>query len=151
MDVVLVLNAGFEPLHHVPVNHAVKMLVRGVAVVQEAVDGRRIGPYPWPRVLRLVRYVRMAWKYRAGSCSKEGVKRRDGACAYCGGRAETVDHVQPRSRGGRSTWLNLVAACRTCNQRKADRTPEEAGMRLRVTPYVPRQPGALPFEAALAA
>ena len=151
MEGVLVLNASYEPLQRVPIRHAVTMLARGVAVVHQAVDGRSIGPFPWPAVLRLVRYVRMAWNFRAGACSKEGVKRRDGACAYCGGKAETVDHVVPRSRGGRSTWQNLVAACRPCNQRKADRTPEEAGMRLRVTPYVPRRAATLQSEAALAA
>lgn len=138
---VLVLNAGFEPLHRVSLKHAISMLVREVAVVHEAVDDRSFGPFPVPRVLRLVRYVAMAWKYRSGRlgpvCSKAGAKARDGVCAYCGGAAETVDHVLPRSRGGGSGWLNLVAACLRCNHRKADRTPAEAGMSLRVTPYVP--------------
>jgi 5-methylcytosine-specific restriction endonuclease McrA len=59
-------------------------------------------------------------------------------CAYCGGPAQTVDHVLPKSRGGASSWLNLVAACFGCNRAKDDRTPAEAGMKLRVTPYVPR-------------
>lgn len=137
---VLVLNAGYEPLHRVSVNHAVTMLVRGVAVVEEAVEGHRFGPYPLPRVLRLVRYVAMRWRYRAAgrpAVTKEGVKRRDGECAYCGGPAETVDHVVPRSRGGDSSWLNLVGACVPCNHRKADRTPLEAGMPLRLAPFVP--------------
>lgn len=62
-------------------------------------------------------------------------------CAYCG-RAFTAsalerEHVLPYSRGGRDTWTNVVAACRPCNQRKADRTPEEAGMPLLYVPYVP--------------
>lgn len=137
---VLVLNAGYEPLHRVSLKHAIHMLVREVAVVEESVDGRSFGPFPFPRVLRLVRYVAMRWRYRHGArpvCTKDGVKQRDGRCAYCGGRAETVDHVLPRSRGGTSTWLNLVAACRACNHRKADRTPQEAGMALLVVPYVP--------------
>ncbi|MBO0608357.1 HNH endonuclease [Myceligenerans salitolerans] len=138
---VLVLNAGYEPLHRVSVRHAIGMLVREVAVVEEAVDGRTFGPFPLPRVLRLVRYVAMRWLYKrngAPACTKQGVKRRDGACAYCGGPADTVDHVVPRSRGGPSTWLNLVAACYECNSFKADRTPAEAGMLLYLTPYVPR-------------
>jgi 5-methylcytosine-specific restriction endonuclease McrA len=58
-------------------------------------------------------------------------------CGYCGGQATTIDHVLPRSRGGRNTWLNTVAACGGCNQRKGDRTPAEARMSLRVTPYAP--------------
>lgn len=141
MAEVLVLNAGYEPLHRVSVKHAIGMLVREVAVVEEAVDGRTFGPFPLPRVLRLVRYVAMRWIYKrhgVPACTKQGVKRRDGACAYCGGPADTVDHVVPRSRGGPSTWINLVAACFTCNSFKADRTPAEAGMVLHVTPFVPR-------------
>jgi len=137
---VLVLNAGYEPLHRVSVKHAITMLVREVAVVEEAVEGHRFGPYPMPRVLRLVRYVAMRWRYRGAgrpAVTKDGVKRRDGACAYCGGPAETVDHVIPRSRGGDSSWLNLVAACEACNGRKADRTPLEAGMPLLLAPFVP--------------
>jgi len=53
------------------------------------------------------------------------------------GSATTIDHVHPRSRGGKNIWLNTVAACAPCNQRKGDRTPEEADMRLRITPAAP--------------
>jgi 5-methylcytosine-specific restriction endonuclease McrA len=63
---------------------------------------------------------------------------RDGhRCGYCGDPASTVDHILPRSRGGKYTWRNTVAACSGCNQRKGDRTPDEAGMRLRVVPRTP--------------
>lgn len=137
---VLVLNAGYEPLHRVSVKHAITMLVRQVAVVEEAVDDRTFGPYPLPRVLRLLQHDTVRRHYRSAgqpSVTKDGIKRRDGACAYCGGPAQTVDHVVPRSRGGDSTWLNLVAACEPCNHRKADRTPLEAGMPLLVAPHVP--------------
>lgn len=137
---VLVLNAGYEPLHRVSLRHAIHMLVREVAVVEESVGEKTFGPYPLPRVLRLVRYVTMRWRYRrdhAPSCTKAGVRARDGRCAYCGGPADTVDHILPRSRGGSSSWLNLVAACGDCNARKADRTPAEAGMDLLLTPHVP--------------
>jgi 5-methylcytosine-specific restriction endonuclease McrA len=137
---VLVLNAGYEPLHRVSVKHAITMLVRQVAVVEEAVEGRTFGPYPLPRVLRLLQHDVVRRHYRATGhppVTKDGIKRRDGACAYCGGPAQTVDHVVPRSRGGDSTWLNLVAACEPCNHRKANRTPLEAGMPLLVVPQVP--------------
>lgn len=136
---VLVLNASYEPLHKVDVRHAVRMLVRGVAVVEEAVEGRRIGSYPLPRVLRLVRYVTMRWRYgRRPPWTKRGLYQRDqGLCAYCGKRGNTVDHVVPQSRGGTSTWDNTVLACGPCNTRKRDRTPAEAGMRLRVQPRIP--------------
>lgn len=75
--------------------------------------------------------------------------RRDRmTCAYCGQRFHERDlqceHILPESRGGRWTWMNLVTACGPCNGRKADRTPEEAGMPLVYLPYVPSR-----FEAFL--
>ena len=107
---VLVLNASYEPLQRVSVRHAIGMLYRQVAVVEEEVDGSRFGPYPMPRVLRLVRYVVMKWVHRGTPpCTKAGIHARDRVCAYCGGKATTVDHVVPRSRGGGSTWTNLVS------------------------------------------
>jgi 5-methylcytosine-specific restriction endonuclease McrA len=115
------------------------MLVRRVAEVHEAQPDRLIGVYPVPTVVRLVRYVVTKWRYTAGPAwSRTGVLARDGyRCAYCGGHATTVDHILPRSRGGRNTWLNTVAACDGCNQRKGDRTPAEAGMRSRIEPATP--------------
>jgi 5-methylcytosine-specific restriction endonuclease McrA len=143
---VLVLNASYEPLHRVDVRHAVRMLVRGVAVVEEAVEGRRIGRFPLPRVLRLVRYVAMRWRHGGRPAwGKRGLRRRDGGlCGYCGGRGGTVDHILPQSRGGLSTWENTVLACGPCNNRKRDRTPDEAGMRLLVEPRIPRWSEILP-------
>ncbi|MCA0329070.1 MAG: HNH endonuclease [Actinobacteria bacterium] len=144
MSTVLVLNAGYEPLHRVSVRHAIRMLVREVAVVEEADPGRQMGPFPVPRVLRLVRYVQMRWRSRAiPAWTRDALFRRDGRrCVYCDRRdvVLTVDHVVPRSQGGRTTWTNTVAACggpEGCNARKADRTPEQAGMRLRRAPHVP--------------
>lgn len=138
MSSVLVLNAGYEPLHKVSLRHAVRMLARNVAVVEESVDGRTIGPWPLPRVLRLVRYVAMRWRHRTPSWSRTRLLQRDGGvCAYCGGPARTVDHVVPVCRGGMSDWLNTVAACWKCNNRKGSRTLGESGMSLRVEPFVP--------------
>lgn len=77
MSGVLVLNASYEPLHRVSLQHAIGMLVREVAVVEEAGIGS-MGPYPVPKVLRLVRYVVMRWKYRARrGCTKEAIRARD--------------------------------------------------------------------------
>ncbi|GAA3620900.1 HNH endonuclease [Kineosporia mesophila] len=139
MSTVLVLNASYERLHYVSLPHAVRMLVRQVAVVEEAAEGQPLGAWPRPKVVRLLRYVTMRWRYRSGpSWSRRALLARDGQlCAYCGGRAGTVDHVLPRSRGGGDSWLNTVAACSQCNHRKRDRTPSEAGMPLRAQPYVP--------------
>lgn len=62
-------------------------------------------------------------------------------CAYCGDVFAhyklTIDHVHPRSRGGKNTWVNCVTACKPCNHRKGDKTPEEAKMPLLYVPYSP--------------
>jgi hypothetical protein len=136
---VLVVNADLGPLHRVSVKHAIRMLLRQVAEIHEAEPDRLIGAFPMPKVVRLVQYVVTKWRYSRGPAwSRPGVLTRDqGRCAYCGGHASTVDHVLPRSRGGKNTWRNTVAACAPCNQRKGDRTPAEARMPLRVTPVVP--------------
>ena len=138
MNGVVVLNASYEPLHQVSFKHAVRMLFREVAVVEEALDDRMIGPHPWPKVVRLVRYVVTSWMHRPAIYGRTAVLRRDRfRCAYCGRPGHTLDHLVPISRGGTSTWLNTVTACGSCNGRKANRTPEEAGMRLLFEPWVP--------------
>jgi 5-methylcytosine-specific restriction endonuclease McrA len=135
---VVLLNASYEPLGRVCFQHAVRMLFREVALVEEQHGDRMIGPHPWPRVIRLVRYVAAHWLHRPAGYSRTGVLARDRhTCAYCGRHASTVDHVLPQSRGGASTWHNAVAACAPCNHRKANRTPSEAGLKLRLTPYAP--------------
>lgn len=76
--------------------------------------------------------------------TKEMLLARDRyTCAYCAQRFKfaelEMEHIVPRSKGGRQTWMNLVTACKTCNRRKADRTPEQAGMKLHYVPYVPNR------------
>jgi hypothetical protein len=101
---VLVLNASMEPLHTVSVPHAVRMLVRKVAEIHEAEADTTFGHYPLPRVVRLVRYVVMRWRYsHPPRWSRRGVLQRDGhRCAYCGRPADTVDHITPLSRAARA-------------------------------------------------
>jgi hypothetical protein len=142
MTEVLVLNAGgTQVLHRVSLKHAIGMLYRQVARVHESVPGATFGPYPVPRSVELVRYLYTKWVWETSGrlpCTRQGVLRRDKfRCGYCGRRATTIDHVLPRSRGGKNTWSNCVAACFACNQKKADRTPAEAGMRLDITPSEP--------------
>lgn len=135
---VTLLNASYEPLGTVSFQHAVRMLFREVATVEEPHGDLMIGPHPWPRVIRLIRYVATTWLYRPAHYSRAGVLARDEyRCAYCGRAASTIDHVVPQSRGGAWTWLNTVAACGACNAHKADRTPIEAHMRLRLEPFEP--------------
>lgn len=95
---------------------------------------------PWPVIVRLNYWVDIPFRRVPdlhSRASRLDVLRRDGwTCAYCGGHARTVDHIIPDSRGGSWTWGNLVAACALCNQTKADRTPDEAAMKLLWDPRV---------------
>lgn len=143
----LVLNASFEPLSTVSLRRAVVLVLQDKAVVEQSHPGLRVRAatldIPVPQVIRLCRYVRVPFRQRA-SWSRRGVLVRDRhRCAYCGRRATTVDHVVPRSRGGGDTWLNTVAACAADNQNKADRTPEQAGMKLLSKPFEPTPADAL--------
>ncbi|MCX4668239.1 HNH endonuclease [Streptomyces sp. NBC_01381] len=137
----LVLNASFEPLSTVTLNRAVVLVLQDKAVVEHAHPGLRVRAaavdIPVPRVIRLCRYVRVPFR-RQAPWSRRGVLVRDQhRCAYCGRRATTVDHVVPKAQGGADSWLNTVASCAMDNHRKADRTPEEAGMPLLRQPFEP--------------
>jgi 5-methylcytosine-specific restriction endonuclease McrA len=93
-----------------------------------------------PSVVRLRIFVHVPYRRRV-AVSRRAVMVRDAhSCQYCGGPADSIDHVVPRSRGGEHTWDNVVAACRTCNVRKRDRLVTESGMRLRRHPRVPTGP-----------
>ncbi|MEU9114225.1 HNH endonuclease [Streptomyces sp. NPDC048483] len=147
MRETLVLNASFEPLSTVSLRRAVVLVMQDKAVVENAHPGLLIRAasvdVPVPRVIRLSRYVRVPFRRRA-PWSRRGVLVRDQhRCAYCGRRATTVDHVVPRAQGGADTWLNTVASCAEDNHRKADRTPEQAGMRLLRRPFEPTPADAL--------
>lgn len=143
---VLLLNATFEPLAVVTARRAVLLMLSGKAeCVEAALQGAAFRSenltIPAPSVMRLSRYVRVPYR-RPVPMTRAGVLRRDRrSCGYCGRRADTIDHVVPRSRGGTHSWENCVAACRPCNARKADRLVEELGWSLRVTPGAPRRSG----------
>jgi 5-methylcytosine-specific restriction endonuclease McrA len=138
----LVLNATYEPLCVVPVRRALCLLIAGKAelVHGEGTEFRsERHRFPTPSVVRL-RYVVKVPYHRRTSLSRRAVFARDDhRCQYCGGHADSIDHVTPRSRGGQHVWENVVAACRPCNVRKRDRTPEESGMRLARRPAAPRE------------
>jgi 5-methylcytosine-specific restriction endonuclease McrA len=144
MPQALVLNATYEPLSVVPTRRAVILLVRAKAEVVHT-DGRRWASermsVPVPSVIRLLHYVKVPYERRV-PLSRRAVFGRDRAsCQYCGRAAENLDHVLPRSRGGTHTWENVVAACRHCNARKGDHTPDEVGLRLLSPPRAPRHQG----------
>jgi 5-methylcytosine-specific restriction endonuclease McrA len=138
MSSVLILNAGYEPLHRVSIQHAIRMLVREVAVVEESIDDKTIGHFPFPLVLRLVRYVKLNWRSSTPKWSKRRLLERDNyCCGYCGKQATTVDHVTPRVNGGQTTWLNTVSACLRCNGKKGSNSVEKSGMKLINQPFKP--------------
>lgn len=125
----------------VTLRHAIGMLMRGVARELEWVDGEYVGTYRRVTAVELVNELVTILVYESTGkvmFSKTNVLRRDYyRCAYCGRTGRTIDHVLPRAQGGKTTWLNCVAACLKCNGDKADRTPEQAGMRLEIEPWVP--------------
>ncbi len=136
----LLLNASLEPLCIVSLRRAVLLVMTGKATVLES-EGRVLhserAALPVPVVLCLTRYVHVPQRRTVPPTRRTVLQRDDHRCAYCGGGADTVDHVQPRSRGGRHEWGNVVAACVRCNHRKADRLLQEIGWQL---PFVPRAP-----------
>jgi len=143
MSETLVLTSGYQPLTVVPWQRAIKMFFLGKVEVVCEYDDRSIHSVRFtircPSVVRLTQQIR---KPRSVKYSKAAVYARDGgACQYCGLRVSesdcTYDHVIPRAHGGRTSWDNIVACCRSCNQQKGGRTPNEAGMLLR---QAPRQP-----------
>jgi 5-methylcytosine-specific restriction endonuclease McrA len=137
----LVLNAGFEPLAVVSFKRALVLVMNQKATVVSAdaehpVSGSS-GTWDRPSVILLTRYVRIP-NSRLIPVSRRGVLRRDAQrCGYCGNSANTIDHILPRSRGGKDSWENLVACCLRCNNSKGDRTPHEMGWQLRIRPKPP--------------
>ena len=136
------LNATYEPLSVVPARRAACLVLADKADVVED-DGTVLRSssleVPNPVVIRL-RYVVKVPYHRRTALSRRAVFARDEhRCQYCGGAADSIDHVMPRSRGGQHVWDNVAAACRPCNLSKRDRTPDEAGMHLARPPRAPRE------------
>ncbi|MFN8110174.1 MAG: HNH endonuclease [Thermoleophilia bacterium] len=138
---VLVLNATYEPINVCTLQRAVVLVLKNKAeVLERAARQLRSASanFVYPLVIRLVSYVRVPRNDKR-SISRRAVFARDGyRCQYCGVTGHlTVDHVVPRSRGGASSWDNVVTSCAPCNVRKADRLPEEVGMHPRIPPKAP--------------
>jgi 5-methylcytosine-specific restriction endonuclease McrA len=140
---VLLLNSTYEPLTALPMRRAVVMLLCGKAdVVHDDPAGPIIHSATRaivvPSVIRLRSFVRVPYRARIPMTRAALMHRDRFRCAYCGARADTVDHVVPRSRGGDHSWENCVASCSTCNHRKADRLLTELGWTLRAVPVPPK-------------
>jgi 5-methylcytosine-specific restriction endonuclease McrA len=130
---VLQLNASYEPIRIVPARKALTLITKGVALVEVPTNIQVHRGIYLPSVIRLRIYRHVPIRMQV--VSRKNIFLRDGGrCMYCGERFRsrelTLDHVIPKSRGGRNEWSNLVACCPRDNHRKSDRTPEEAGMKL---------------------
>ena len=139
---VLLLNITYEPLTTVGLHRSVCLVLGEKAeVVHEDTAGSVLHSarvrLAAPSVIKLRRYVRVPYSSRV-PLTRAALMRRDNyQCVYCGTRAETIDHVVPRSRGGTHAWENCVASCTKCNHGKADRLIEELGWSLPCVPAVP--------------
>ncbi len=144
MQVALLLNSTYEPLKVISWQRAVTMLCLDKVEVVESYR-RKLRAVTWqipqPAVVRLVHYVKRH-RVRIRMSRRQIFTRDGGICQYCRCRLQednfTFDHVLPRSRGGATSWENVVAACGKCNRKKANRTPKEARMALLSVPRKPQ-------------
>jgi 5-methylcytosine-specific restriction endonuclease McrA len=143
---VLLLNATYEPLQLVSARRAVVLMLAGRA---EPIASEEQPTYfhstsmtvEVPSIVRLHEMVKIPGRVRTPPLTRRALLLRDSyQCAYCLGHADTIDHVVPRSRGGRHEWTNVVAACRRHNMQKGDRLIEEIGWRMHFEPRVPEGP-----------
>lgn len=138
---VLVLNASYEPLNVCSLRRATTLVFKGKAEILEVLQRplrSACATHPWPHVIRLSYYVRVPAAVQRKISRRALFARDEWQCQYCGSTGRlTLDHVVPRSRGGLSSWDNVVASCAPCNLRKGDRLPEEANMNLGRLPRVP--------------
>ncbi len=135
------LNATYEPLSVVPARRAACLVLDERADLV-ADDGTELHSarltLPSPSVIRLRYMVKVPFQRRTTLSRRALFARDDFRCQYCGGFADSIDHIVPRSRGGLHEWENVAAACRPCNLRKRDRTPSEASMILARPPRAPK-------------
>lgn len=141
MESVLLLNASFAPLRTIPMKRAMVLLLQGKADLLEAADGvisSASEDFPRPSVVKLNYFVTVPFQARVALNRRSLMARDGGICQYgCGRKASTIDHVFPRSRGGKHEWTNVLACCPRCNLRKADSTLEEIGWEPLKQPHVP--------------
>lgn len=138
---VLVLNQNYEAISICTVRRAFLLIFLKKAELIDTLEGEYIRSslnlFEVPSIIRLKHYVKVP--HRKVALSRANIFRRDGeSCVYCGTHKDlTIDHVIPRSKGGIDSWENLVTACHSCNSKKGNRTPEEAGMAMLQKPFKP--------------
>lgn len=137
----LVLNQDYSPITVCSIPKAFLLLYLQKAELienNEALQLRSVDrSYPFPSVIRLSKYVSMP--YKGVMLTRQNIFKRDAhECQYCGTSKDlTLDHLIPRSKGGKSVWTNLVTACKRCNARKGNNTPEASDLKLRRLPFKP--------------
>lgn len=138
---VLLLNQDYSPLAICSMERAFILVFLNKAELLTEVEDNVLhtvdNSFPMPAVIRLYKYVHIP--YRGVVLTRQNIFRRDRfSCQYCGtSKNLTLDHVVPRSKGGKTSWINLVTACRRCNTNKGDRSPEAAGLKLLKKPHKP--------------
>lgn len=138
---VLVLNQDDSPLMVCSVERAFILVYLRKSEMVRSSNGHRLHSvsqsFPMPSVIRLNRYVNAP--YKGVNLTRQNIFKRDSfECQYCGTKKDlTIDHIVSRARGGKDSWINLVTACKKCNTKKGELTPEEANMTLRNKPYKP--------------
>lgn len=138
---VLVLNQDYTPLTVCTVNRAFLLVFLEKAELLERDSMTEIHSvsksYPKPAVIKIRKYVHVP--YRGVVLTRYNLFKRDNyECQYCGAKVDlTLDHLVPRSKGGQTSWKNLVTACKRCNAKKGDLTLEQAGLVLRKIPVKP--------------
>jgi len=148
---VLVLNSSLQPLSVIPERRLIVLLSKQKVtfvdesvrqLIEESIQARRL-ELERPVIVQLLANVRIPRMVLQPTRANILLRDED-TCQYCGkhSRELTLDHVVPRSRGGQSTWENLVASCRACNGKKGNHLLKEVNMRLL------RQPRALTHEYA---
>ena len=139
----LKLDSSFRPIDVIDAAEALVLCIIGKASVIENYT-REIKTvsksFKLPSVIVLKRYVK--FRFTTISCNRSNILWRDkNQCQYCGCSSEpnklTLDHIMPKSRGGKNTWKNLVTACKKCNQKKSNKTLKESKMALIKIPCVP--------------
>lgn len=144
---VVVFSKNYLPINQINIKRAIALLVTDKAEPLHAGESKGILVhsstlvYFVPYHIRLkINHIEKSWKIPAVN-RREILRRDKHTCQYCGATKQlTLDHVIPISKGGRHSWDNIVTACEWCNNHKGDRTPQQAGMRLRIPPKTPAHP-----------
>lgn len=140
---VAVLNTTDELLGSTQLKRALALVSSGRAEVTKEDESRRIRTVggidiPLPLAIRLLNWAGVYFEKRDVIFSSRGVLERDKfTCGYCRKAATTHDHITPKSRGGADSWMNAIAACTKCNNKKSNKTPKEARMPLLFEPFIP--------------